>query len=145
MHIYDEIFFDYIESGSLASADEIIPILIDTLSPRSILDVGCGRGAWCSKWIEHGIQDTYGVDGEYVSKDKLKFLNEHFITKNLASSFNLGRKYDLVVSLEVAEHIPEVDSDMFIHNLVQHGKVILFSAATPAIDHLLFAVQIWAV
>jgi hypothetical protein len=36
-----------------------------------------------------------------------------------------------VVSLEVAEHLPESSADTFIESLVAHGDVILFSAAVP--------------
>ncbi|SMF34154.1 hypothetical protein SAMN06295933_2960 [Desulfovibrio gilichinskyi] len=59
MHIYREKFFDYIESGSLASAEAIVPILVKTLKPKSILDVGCGRGAWCSKLVKTIVNKTF--------------------------------------------------------------------------------------
>ncbi len=131
MHIYKEIFFDYIESGSLASAEVIVPIVVKTLKPKSLLDVGCGRGAWCSKWIEHGVSETYGIDGDYVSKENLLFPQKKFIDQDLAKLFSLNRKFDLVVSLEVAEHIPKTSADIFVQNLVKHGDLVLFSAATP--------------
>ncbi|NJK83678.1 MAG: hypothetical protein HC912_07540 [Saprospiraceae bacterium] len=43
----------------------------------------------------------------------------------------LSRVFDLVLSLEVAEHLAETSADIFIENLVKHGNTILFSAAIP--------------
>jgi hypothetical protein len=36
-----------------------------------------------------------------------------------------------VISLEVAEHLPESSAAGFIHSLTQHGDIIVFSAALP--------------
>ena len=45
---YDKAFFDYLNTGSLRSAEVIVPILKEYLASESILDVGCGQGAWLS-------------------------------------------------------------------------------------------------
>ena len=50
---------------------------------------------------------------------------------DLKKSLNLGRDFDLVLSAEVAEHLPLEVSDIFIDSIIKHGKVILFSAAAP--------------
>jgi len=43
----------------------------------------------------------------------------------------LNRKYDLAISLEVAEHLPEQFADLFVKTLILHSDIILFSAAIP--------------
>ena len=43
----------------------------------------------------------------------------------------LGRQFDLVVSLEVAEHRPAEAAGRFVADLVALGKVVCFSAAGP--------------
>jgi 2-polyprenyl-3-methyl-5-hydroxy-6-metoxy-1,4-benzoquinol methylase len=53
------------------------------------------------------------------------------MAQSLDSPLDLGRAFDLVISLEVAEHLPESAADAFIDSLVRHGDVILFSAAIP--------------
>ena len=45
--------------------------------------------------------------------------------------FDLKRKFDLVISLEVAEHLHESSAAGFISSLVKHGDTIIFSAAIP--------------
>jgi len=47
MYEYDSRFYDYISEGAISSAREVLPI-IQNLSPiRSVVDFGCGQGAWC--------------------------------------------------------------------------------------------------
>jgi SAM-dependent methyltransferase len=54
------------------------------------------------------------------------------MSADLARPFDLGKTFDLVQSLEVAEHIDEAAAGVFVSNLVKHaGRFILFSAAVP--------------
>ncbi|XP_042862656.1 uncharacterized protein LOC122247429 [Penaeus japonicus] len=51
---------------------------------------------------------------------------------DLSQPIHLGRKYDWVLSLEVAEHIPKKYEANFIENLIRHAcKGIILSWAVP--------------
>jgi SAM-dependent methyltransferase len=128
---YDALFFDYLEQGAIRSARTIVPIVCRALQVRSVLDVGCGAGAWLSVYRENGIDDVLGVDGQYVNRDRLLIPAERFQAVDVSRSFDLNRRFDLVQSLEVAEHIPPDASRTMIDNLVRHGSHVLFSAAVP--------------
>ena len=80
---YDKAFFDYLNTGSLRSAKVIIPILKEYLVSESVLDVGCGQGAWLSVWKKAGIIDVYGVDGDYVDAGNLLINNNEFMDFDL--------------------------------------------------------------
>src|SRR5262245_46321807 len=101
------------------------------LGVRSLLDVGCGRGGWASRWKAGGCEVVVGLDGDYVDTSKLYIAPAEFRITNLNRSFDLGRRFDLVQSLEVAEHLQPESSETFVASLVRHGDVILFSAAVP--------------
>lgn len=131
LHEYDEEFFEYIERGSIASAQRFCGYLAPLLGVRSVLDVGCGRGAWLREWRRAGVGIASGVDGPYVRRESLLIPPEDFTAVDLSSSFDLGRRYDLACSLEVAEHLPAACSATFIASLVAHSDLVLFSAATP--------------
>ena len=130
-HVYDEGFFDYIEAGAGRSARAIVRLAHDALRPTSILDVGCGRGIWLAEWMSHGVTDIQGLDGAYLRPDRLVIPPERFTPHDLSRAFALGRRFDLVQALEVAEHLPEASADALIESLTDHGDVILFSAAVP--------------
>lgn len=124
-------FFDYIAIGSRRSARIVTQLLLEHLAIQSVLDVGCGRGVWLNEWRQQGVADVLGIDGSYVDSSTLEVPPELFRPANLAEPLRLGRRFDLVQSLEVAEHIPEQDANTFVKNLVAHGDIILFSAAPP--------------
>ena len=130
-HTYRAEFFDYIETGSMRSAEIVVPAVRTVLAVGSVLDVGCGRGAWLAEWRRQGVADIAGVDGAYVARERLLIPADRFTARDLAQPIDLGRRFDLVQSLEVAEHLAESAADVFVDNLVRHGHVILFSAAVP--------------
>ncbi len=111
------------------AAREILPLVFKMWNIRSILDIGCGLGTWLAVSKELGIESVVGVDGDWINNGLLEIENEEFITFDLSEPFNLNKKFDLVISLEVAEHIQENSADLFIETLVQHADIILFSAA----------------
>jgi SAM-dependent methyltransferase len=128
---YSEAFYRYIESGALRSAKAVIPLVLRELTPVSVLDVGCGAGAWLSEYQNQGISHYCGVDGAYVQSKSLRIPAEHFQSQDISQKFDLGRRFDVVQCLEVGEHIPAASSGTLIENLTRHSDKILFSAATP--------------
>lgn len=130
-HEYSGKFFEYINAGSLASARVVCPLGVQWLAPQRLLDVGCGAGAWCRTWAEVGVREVVGVDGPYVQPSSLLIPRSSFRTFDLSQPFDLGTRFDLVVSLEVAEHLPPASAGVFLDNLVRHGDRVLFSAAVP--------------
>lgn len=128
---YTPEFFDRIRVGAQRSAAIIAPRIMQLFNPKSVLDVGCAQGTWLSAFIEQGVEDVYGVDGDYVCEAELEISPERFIAANLTQAFDLGRQFDIVLSLEVAEHIPEECADEFVGSLVRHSACIMFSAAIP--------------
>ncbi|MEH6582664.1 MAG: methyltransferase domain-containing protein [Halioglobus sp.] len=132
MYEYDDVFYNYINEGAKASAGQMLPPLLATLGApvESVLDVGCGAGAWLSVWKTLDA-DVIGLDGSYVRHDQLLINPDEFIPTDLTSGFALGRKFSLAQSLEVAEHLPASAAAGFVANLCQHADLVLFSAATP--------------
>lgn len=112
------------------SAREIVPLLLKFISIKSVLDVGCGNGSWLKVFQDYGL-DIQGIDGIFVNPDHLMIDREFFIQFDLAKPFNLGRQFSLVVSLEVAEHLPKASAQLFVESLTNHSDIVLFSAAIP--------------
>ena len=131
MHTYDENYYRYITDGSLRSAEIVLPFVSQLIAVRSVVDFGAGAGAWLSAWQRLGVADVVGVDGEYVQDSALMIPAARFVAADLTVPVRLRRSFDLVQSLEVAEHLPPSAARTFIRNLAAHGDVILFSAAAP--------------
>jgi SAM-dependent methyltransferase len=112
------------------SACEILPIIFEAIKPTSVADIGCGTGHWLAAARELGAQEVLGVDGPWV-KSQLVIPSENFITHDLSTPLRLQRRFDLALSLEVAEHLPESAARTFVQSLCDAGDVVVFSAAIP--------------
>ncbi|MNG06715.1 hypothetical protein D3C84_899730 [compost metagenome] len=55
----------------------------------------------------------------------------NFLQHDLTKSLQLNKKFDLAISLEVAEHLPESAANIIVETLTNHSDCILFSAAVP--------------
>jgi hypothetical protein len=131
MYAYDDLFFSYIEGGSSRSARIVVPLLVTALQPRSVVDFGCGRGAWLKIWLDNGVQDALGLDGAYVRRDSLLIPPEKFREADLTRDIDLGRRFDLAISLEVGEHLPTEAAQTFVRNICRAAPLVAFSAAVP--------------
>jgi hypothetical protein len=130
-HEYNEDFYTYIDAGSRRSAQAVSALLLPEMKIASLLDIGAGHGAWAAEWMAAGVKNVLAVDGDYVKRDQLAIPAKNFRAHDLGTTLDLAKKFDLVQTLEVAEHLPHEKAELFVDNLARHGDVILFSAAVP--------------
>ena len=109
----------------------IVPLLCKYFSPDSVIDFGCGTGNFLYKFKECGATKVLGIDGEW-SKNELQMLKgDELLIKNLNDEIGVKDRFDLAVSLEVAEHIDKKYAEKIIKDLANFSDVIVFSAAVP--------------
>lgn len=114
------------------SARVITDVLLQHCAPvNSAVDVGCGVGTWLAVLAEKGVAEIQGVDGPWVEQDLLVIPPERFLRANLGEPVTLPRRYDLAISLEVAEHLPRESAEGFVAMLTGFADQVLFSAAVP--------------
>lgn len=111
----------------------IVEKLLEIYKPKSVVDFGCGLGTFLKAFKEQNVKDVLGLDGSWVDKDLLKnyLTDKEFKEVDLEQKIDLDKKYDLAISLEVAEHLNENKASLFVQNLCNASDVILFSAAIP--------------
>jgi hypothetical protein len=128
---YDKKFFDDLEAGAVRSAQAVLPIVFDLLAPDSVLDIGCGRGAWLRIAMDLGIPQVRGLDGGYVNQQDLLVPRHCFLETDLSRPFQVPRRYHLALCLEVAEHLPYRSARSLVSGLTSAAPAVLFSAAIP--------------
>jgi SAM-dependent methyltransferase len=129
---YSQEFFDGQQGGSRASADVIVPMIIAETGAKTVVDVGCGTGTWAAAFKENGCE-VLGIDGDYVPRRSLQIPEKLFRPVDLNNpppADEIG-KFDLAVSLEVAEHLDPSNGPKFVDFLTSLAPTILFSAAIP--------------
>lgn len=115
---------------SLTSAKALVPVLLNYFEFSTVLDVGCGIGTWLKVFKENG-KVIYGIDGHYVNRAELLIDNDEFGSYDLSYPFDLKKRFDLLVCLEVAEHLHSERAFDFINSICKHSDLIVFSAAIP--------------
>jgi SAM-dependent methyltransferase len=129
--MYSRDYYSAFVGGATRSADIVLPLVRAMIPVHSVADFGCGPGAWLAAWTRLGVTDIAGCDGPYVASDSLLIDPARFVARDLSAPVRLGRRFDLVQSLEVAEHLPAAAAATFVETLTAHGAVVLFSAAAP--------------
>jgi hypothetical protein len=125
---YDAEYYEWQRDGAAQSATALLPLVMELVSPASILDVGCGTGAWLRVAADRGVSDIFGVDGGTGS---LVIPEECFSRVDLEEPLDLGRRYDLAICMEVAEHLSHERAASLVAELAAAADVVLFSAAIP--------------
>ncbi len=128
--IYNSHFFN-LTNENYDSAKIILPILFEIFPPKTIIDIGCGSGAWLLAASELGVKSLWGIDGDWLRNEQLLTDNVELIIHNLNQPLPRVGKFDITISLEVAEHLPPERAQSFITDLCHYSEVILFSAAIP--------------
>ncbi len=121
--------------GSFKAARAILPLVFERFQIRSVLDVGCGPGSWLAVAQELGANFLLGLEGEWAlewkRQQELPLCRFELVTQDLEERFDMGKKFDLVVCLEVAEHLSEERGPSLVSDLCAAAPRVLFSAAIP--------------
>jgi len=107
---------------------KIADAIVRDLRPTTVLDAGCAMGFLVEALRARGVE-AYGVDvSEYAISQVDDSVREYCSLGSLAEP--LPRRYDLIVSIEVLEHIPPTEAPAAIANLCAATDRILLST-TP--------------
>ena len=116
---YTTDFYDALRTQSRRSAAVAVPLITRLVQPRSVVDIGCGTGTWLAAFRNLGIADVVGVDGAWVARQTLEIPPNRFHVRDVRRPLDLGRRFDLALSIEVAEHLPAASASDFIENLTR--------------------------
>lgn len=131
MSKYGTDFSRVVQDVSKRTAREVAPLVVRLVQPKRVVDVGCGLGTWLSAFSECGVPGVFGIDGDWVDRNSLEIPQDCFMALDLKKPFQLEDEYDLVVCLEVAEHLPADCAATLVGSLTRLGPIVLFSAAIP--------------
>jgi SAM-dependent methyltransferase len=130
-HAYTGAWFEGIAEQAEGSAAVVVPLLCSLFEPASVIDVGCGTGGWLAEFGRRGVAEIHGIDGPWVNPAQLSIDPTCFEPVDLSNPPKADRRFDLVTSFEVGEHLPEGAARPFVRFLTDLGEVVAFSAAIP--------------
>jgi len=102
--------------------------LMDMYRPNRMADLGCGDGWYCSYFKEGGWPIVHGYEG-HPPKEALY---DDIMVMDLSKVRHVGITYDLVICLEVGEHIPKKHEQKFLDNIARFARwYLVLSWAVP--------------
>lgn len=125
------------QAAAMPIETEEIKAVLSEVSPKSVLDLGCGDGRWYPHLKEWGVEDYFGID---ISQRLIKAAKDRF--PHLKNSFKavkvedysimdpLQPPYDLVFSYTCFEHIKPEDWEKAVENVKKMGKKLLLVEPT---------------
>lgn len=113
------------------AATAVFDVLFPHFAHDSFLEIGCGHGAWLEVALQKGATDIRGIDGPWTDLNLLRISPDLFQVHDFTKPLDLKRKFAVVLSLEVGEHLPPESADTFVESIVRHGDLIVFGAAIP--------------
>lgn len=136
---YSNDFYAELEKSSVSSAQVLVPIFIEKYHPNSVVDFGCGSGAFVREFLLNKVSDVIGIEGAWILEIEHMRKEKWLQVCDLNYKLELERRFDLAICLEVAEHLDEKNARELIKSLVLSADRIVFSAAIPGqagTDHI---------
>jgi SAM-dependent methyltransferase len=143
---YRQDFYATRRRSTFRAAQTVLGILRERTSPETVVDVGCGTGTWLSVALQAGSRRAVGFEGEWVRPEMMDDPRIELHRQDLENRVRFGERFDLAISLEVAEHLSEARAQSFVEDLCDLSDVVLFSAAIPGqqgVNHINLQWQSW--
>jgi SAM-dependent methyltransferase len=112
------------------SATIMARTIVDSFHPLTVVDVGCGTGHLLVSLRALGVRGI-GLERSPTALLACRHRGLDVRKFDLESAENFSEHADIVVSTEVAEHLPAQFADHFIDLLANIARVVILTAATP--------------
>jgi len=129
--IYTDEYYSKRKQGPFRSeSHNIVDTLYQQFQPNSVIDFGCAIGTYLERFEELGVK-IRGVEGNSAAFRHAVVPNDRLEQHDLRHPYEPDDYYDLVLSVEVAEHIPERYAGTFANTLAKSGETVVLTAAPP--------------
>ena len=129
--LYDRVYFERQNEAMRTSAQGIAVSIRERLpAVRHVVDVGCGSGSILEALREQKISGV-GLEYAEAALDLCRGKSIEVRKFDIESGEKIPLRADLVLSTEVAEHLPERCADAYVDLLAEIADTVLMTAAVP--------------
>lgn len=130
---YNPVIMESFHSFALQNAAKVVAAIREVFAEaHSVIDVGCGSGAFAAEFTRQGVR-AIGLEhsrhGVELARRQGVDCRPFDVARPVAAQ--IRETGDLVYSFEVAEHVPASLADSFVHFMTCLGPLVVFTAAQP--------------
>lgn len=130
--IYDALYYNSIVEPTMQlSVRAMVNSIVVDVAPKSVADLGCGSGLLLAGLRDRGVA-VQGFEYSKAALDLCRARNIPAVQLDIENDPPPEGSYDVVISTEVAEHLPEACANRFVNMLCGLGPVVVLTAATPS-------------
>ncbi len=112
----------------LSFFDSVADHIVSDIGPSTVLDAGCVMGFLVESLRRQGVE-AFGIDiSEYAIQNVHANIRPYCWVGSVTDA--LAQEYDLIVCIEVLEHLSRREAGRAVENICQHSDDVLFSS-TP--------------
>ena len=131
---FDQYYYQFCCGGTyqrdrswLAFFGGVADRIVSDIRPRRVLDAGCAFGFLVEALRERGVEAT-GMDvSEYAINNVHPSIRPYCRQGSIAD--DIGGPYDLIVTIEVLEHMPAHEAERALQNMCACTSDVLFSSS----------------
>ncbi len=131
--IYNPVILELFHSIALENSPKVVDSLLRHFPDiKSVIDVGCGGGAFAAEFRRRGliaIGLEYSPHGIALAIRQGVDCRPFDVARPIREQ--IAERADLAYSFEVAEHIPSIYADQFVDSMIELSDTIVFAAAQP--------------
>jgi len=136
--IYDKRYNDFLDAVASKSTPVMAATIERIFKPNSVIDVGCGAGTLLAQLKRDGLE-VRGLEYSDAGIARCREKGVDVEKFDLETDEAIEGSWDVTVSFEVAEHLPESLADNYVRVISQFSPIVIMSAATVGqggLDHV---------
>jgi SAM-dependent methyltransferase len=127
--IYDKRYNAFLDVAASQSTEPMAATIKRIFNPTSVIDVGCGTGVLLARLRQIGLE-VKGLEYSDAGIARCRERGVEVEKFDLESEEAIQGSWDVTVSFEVAEHLPESMAENYVRVISQFSPVVIMSAAT---------------